>query len=95
MAGPKDLCICTFDRNCLTTLHGVVLFILPYLECCISGLLPTSWLHVAQSFQPDKLPLCMVYFEPKHTHELITDSNVLPFFPLPPIYMGRKYFCKT
>lgn len=75
----EGFCIFTFDRHCLTVLHGVVPCILP--PTPYPRVLPTAWFPVAQSFQPARLPLCMDYSEPRHTPDLISDNNV---FPLPP-----------
>lgn len=86
IADLKGLCICTFDRHCLTDLHAVVPCILPPTQ--YHRVLPTAWFHVAQSFQPARLPLCMVYFEPRHTPDLISDNSMFPFPPTPPIRMG-------
>ena len=38
--------------------------------------------------QPARLPLCMVYFEPRHTPDLISENNTFPFPPSLPICMG-------
>lgn len=55
IADLKGLCICTFDRHCLTDLHAVVPCILPPTQYA-SRVLPTAWFHVAQSFnQPGYL----------------------------------------
>lgn len=93
IADPEGLCICTFDRHCLTVLHGVVPCILP--PTPYPRVLPTAWFPVAQSFQPARLPLCMVYSEPRHTPDLISDNNVFPLPPTPPICMGGDHLQKV
>lgn len=76
----KGLCICTFDRHCLTVLHAY------FRQQSIPGCFPLlgfMWL-----IQPARLPLCMVYFEPRHTPDLISENNTFPFPPTLPICMG-------